>query len=136
MAIDLDYLSHDRTDRLNNRNYKRIGDNPSEQLSEDRTNSAQDIDISSAKIDVTRPTAFSKIDFGAKASFTRINSDWDYSKKAAHSRSDFDSFAYRENTQALYLSLTQSAGKWRLKAGIRLEANQTQGKIQVLCANR
>lgn len=100
-------------------------------LYENETNSTQQISILTSKIDFEVPNKIVNLSFGGKLSISNtksnnsfykiINNDYliDYSKT--------DSYNYRENTEAVYLSLNKSFKKIEIQSGLRGEYTETTG---------
>lgn len=96
-------------------------------------NSAQNIDNYSAKVDMEHPVKGMNLAYGAKISSIASSADVRYFNTISGSPvpdpSRSNSFSYRENNQAIYLSGTGNIGtKFGLNLGLRLENTQTTGR--------
>ena len=133
LSIDLDYFKHHQTQDRHfiSRNYP-PDDRPMETVLSAENASEQDIDNYSAKLDITYPTRWARLSYGAKASFTDSDNAVDFfntlSGKPVRDPEQSDRFEYRENTQALYFSASKKlSDRWEAQLGLRLENTQTQG---------
>lgn len=97
------------------------------------TNSGfQDINIYSAKIDITDPLKWIKLSYGGKVYFSKTNYDNKYFDMSTgvplFQTNQSNTFQYTENTQALYISGNKKiTDKWEIKLGLRVENTQTKG---------
>ncbi|MDR2121781.1 MAG: TonB-dependent receptor [Flavobacteriaceae bacterium] len=97
-------------------------------------NSTQKITNFSTRLDFEMPYKWGKLNYGGKISFTEETSrvDGSFYQTVANTNNLYlfqkDHFIYKENNEALYLSLEKKLGeKWFAKAGLRMEATQTKG---------
>jgi iron complex outermembrane receptor protein len=97
-----------------------------------RNVSHQQVRTGSVKVDVEHPFKWARLSYGAKISL--INSQSEilyYNTLLSYPQLDAsrsNTFAYRERTQALYLSSTRPlTPKLSLQLGLRLESTQTRG---------
>lgn len=97
-----------------------------------RNVSHQQVRTGSVKVDVEHPLKWARLSYGAKIGLINSQSEIAYyntlppNPQLDVSRSN--TFAYRERTQALYLSGTRLlTPKLNLQAGLRLESTQTRG---------
>lgn len=84
----------------------------------------------SAKVDVEIPTQLVNLSFGGKASFSKTNNSINLTNTSqglnSFDTSQVNVFRYRENTEALYLTLGKKINKdWEVQAGLRTEFTQT-----------
>ncbi|WP_185144429.1 MULTISPECIES: outer membrane beta-barrel family protein [Chryseobacterium] len=99
--------------------------------------SNQDIKIYSSKADIEFPLKWVTLSFGAKVSFINNKSDVLYFNTTnGNPFLDFgksNTFDYKENTQAIYLSGSKKLSKkWETQLGFRLENTQTKGYSETL----
>ncbi|MBS1771852.1 MAG: TonB-dependent receptor [Bacteroidetes bacterium] len=91
----------------------------------------QKVDIASVKADLTLPTEIADFTFGAKVSTIHTYSDNNFtylqSGVYVNDTNRSNSFDYRENTQAAYLSVAKEWNKWEAQVGLRAENTQTKG---------
>ncbi len=96
-----------------------------------KNTSKQSIQNVSSKINVDWPTKILHLTFGGKISFSKTHSDiGGFNLKDNIFKKDMkqtDTFQYKENIQAAYVSLEKELKKWKFKAGLRMEATQTEG---------
>jgi outer membrane receptor protein involved in Fe transport len=91
----------------------------------------------STQLDFEMPYKWAVLNYGGKISFTQNHSYTDGSFYQTVNGADSlyllqtDNFIYKENNQALYVSAERNFGKkWAAKAGLRMEATQTDGISQ------
>ncbi|UOQ51542.1 outer membrane beta-barrel family protein [Hymenobacter cellulosivorans] len=94
--------------------------------------SGQQIQNFSGKVDVEHPLKWARLSYGAKVSLIQSRSALQYYNtrpaRPILDPSQSNSFEYREQTQALYLSGTRRLSThWNLQLGLRLEQTQTRG---------
>ncbi|WKS95396.1 TonB-dependent receptor domain-containing protein [Riemerella columbina] len=99
--------------------------------------SLQNIDIYTAKFDYEMPLNWINLSFGAKVAFINNNSQVSYIDKTTNNPvldpSKSNSFDYKENTQALYISGSKKLSeRWDSQLGLRLENTQTEGYSKTL----
>jgi len=89
------------------------------------------------RLDFEMPYKWATLNYGGKISFTQNHSYTDGSFYQTVNSADSlyllqtDNFIYKENNEALYLSAEKNFGKkWTAKAGLRMEATQTNGISQ------
>lgn len=87
--------------------------------------------IGSLKADITFPTKFAELSFGAKGSFIHVLSDnvFSYLSGGAYvvDPGKTNKFDYRENTEAAYISAQKKLNKqWDAQLGLRAEYTQTR----------
>ena len=135
-SVDLDYFTYQysRDRNFTSNTFDPIG-NKIDFLSANNMGD-QTIENYSAKIDMEHPTPWSKISYGAKASFSRTDNVVNYfdttSGIPVPDPQQSDDFDYTENTQALYFDLAKEFGKkWQAKLGLRVEYTQTEGLSQL-----
>lgn len=139
ISFDLDYFNlnnHIDRDFQTQNSYSDFTPTPGGYKS--ATNSGfQDINIYSAKIDITDPLKWIKLSYGAKIYFSKTNYDNNYFDTSTgvpvFQSNQSNAFQYSENTQALYISGNKKlADKWELKLGLRVENTQTKGNSLTL----
>ncbi|MDR2121775.1 MAG: TonB-dependent receptor [Flavobacteriaceae bacterium] len=87
----------------------------------------------SAQIDMEHPTKFINLSYGGKLTFTQTNSEVRYFDTTDGTSfidpTKSNTFGYKENIQALYVSGNKNFGKnkWQMQLGLRLESTQTEG---------
>lgn len=102
-----------------------------------RNNGVQDIQNISMNLDMEHPTHWINLNYGGRISTIKTDNlfehyDIENSGETLNTGLS-NSFAYQENTQALYFSTQKRfSEKWEAKAGIRLEATQTKSYSQTL----
>ncbi|TGE28710.1 outer membrane beta-barrel family protein [Hymenobacter metallicola] len=97
-----------------------------------RNISGQQIQNFSAKVDVEHPLQWATLSYGAKVSLLQSRSALQYYNTLPAAPvldpNQSNSFEYREQTQALYLSGTRRLStRWSLQLGLRLEKTHTRG---------
>ena len=134
ISFDLDYFSlnnHINREFQTRNSYTDLAPTPGGYKS--ATNSGfQDINIYSAKIDITDPLKWIKLSYGGKVYFSKTNYDNKYFDTSTgmplFQTSQSNTFQYTENTQALYISGNKKiTDKWEIKLGLRVENTQTRG---------
>jgi len=99
--------------------------------SDNKTYGTIKTDITTANIDYEMPTRVAVLSFGAKASFVHNNSDNIFTTFQGTGyvvdNNKTNTFDYKENTQAAYVSAQRSFGRWDLQLGFRGEYTQTKG---------
>jgi len=83
--------------------------------------------IFSGRADLTLPFKFANLELGAKVAFVKSKNTLFYSQGSALDLNNSNNFAYKENTQALYLNASRSIKKWSFQIGLRMENTQTDG---------
>ncbi|KAA5532216.1 TonB-dependent receptor [Taibaiella lutea] len=87
--------------------------------------------ITTVSVDYEMPTVFAIFSLGAKTSFVHNNSDNVFTTFQGMDyivdNDKTNTFDYKENTQAAYISAQRSFGKWDLQLGFRGEYTQTKG---------
>lgn len=77
------------------------------------------------------PTKKIKFTFGGKVSFINSDNDVEYNQFFTQSSiagvSYLNEFRFRENTEAIFGSMSTSFGKFKFQMGLRTEATQTEG---------
>jgi outer membrane receptor protein involved in Fe transport len=134
LLLNADYMNYYRTDKSDFESNGYLGTDLVHPTATTRyfDNNKQNINIYTFKADATIPTSFAKIMFGTKLSFIDNYSNAFYYKKSNQGEQIYDTnlsneFDYRENTQALYISMNKEQGKWKFEAGLRGELTQTKG---------
>ncbi|MBF0598292.1 TonB-dependent receptor domain-containing protein [Faecalibacter rhinopitheci] len=97
------------------------------------TNSNQKINIYTANIDFDHPLSWGNLSYGAKFSYVNNKSYSDYYDidNQLHDLSKSDSFDYKENINALYVSFRKPwSEKWTSQIGLRLENTNTKGSSE------
>jgi hypothetical protein len=92
----------------------------------------QNILVYTLKADADWPTLFAKFSFGTKLSFiTNYGNAFYYDKTNSggliYNTNLSNEFDYKENTQAVYGSVSKDMNKWKTQAGLRMEYTQTKG---------
>lgn len=99
--------------------------------SDNRTAGDQQTDISTTRADLEWPLSFVQLSAGLKATFIHNHADnrFDYLEQGRYVKDTgkTNTFDYRENTQAAYLSVRKSIGPWQAQLGLRAEYTQTEG---------
>ncbi len=138
MSIDIDYFIYDsKFDRLNTTN-SFLPDGNFIDGSTDilQSFSNQKIQTISSALDFEWPVKFADLSFGGKLSFTKNDSDTEVfnflNNQFLIDEGLSNVFEYKENIQALYISMSTSLKKWDFKLGLRLEATQIQGNSKTL----
>ncbi|MBO9732501.1 MAG: TonB-dependent receptor [Chitinophaga sp.] len=139
LLLNADYINYYRTDKSDFESHNYPGSDLQHPFRTTRyyDNNKQNFNIYTFKADAEIPTSFAKIMFGTKLSFIDNYSNAFYYKKGPQGELTYDTdlsneFDYKENTQALYLSLNKEAGKWKYEAGLRGELTQTKGYSHTL----
>lgn len=87
--------------------------------------------ITTLRGDLEWPTAIATFSTGIKATFIRNNSDNTFQYLSGQDYitdpGKTNIFDYKENTQAAYISMQRTFGKWQAQAGLRAENTQTEG---------
>lgn len=100
--------------------------------SDNHTSGQQNTDIMTTRADLEWPTGFALLSAGAKASWIHNYSNNAFSTLSGTGyvtdAGKTNSFDYRENTQAVYISARQTWGKWNTQLGLRGEYTQTHGR--------
>lgn len=131
ITFDLDYFDL-KNDRENNFiTNKTVSSNVTSEYTENI--SKQNIQNISSRIDFEMPNDLVNINWGAKVSFTETKNNlsltsYDTSEGLSSvNLSQNNIFNYKENIQALYVSLNKKINKWNFKAGLRAESTQNKG---------
>jgi hypothetical protein len=83
------------------------------------------------KIDYVHPIfKKTKLEIGAKSSLASINNYLSFYRNTTFDSSKSNDFIYKENINALYLSLSTSWAKWQVTAGLRTEQTVAKGKVK------
>lgn len=134
LLLNADYMNYYRTDKSDFESHNYLGTDLLHPMATTRyyDNNKQNFNIYTFKADAEIPTSFAKIMFGTKLSFIDNYSNAFYYKKSPQGELTYDTdlsneFDYRENTQALYISMNKEQGKWKFEAGLRGELTQTKG---------
>ncbi len=133
MSIDADYFNYYRTDQsdFESRRYNPYGELLLDGVTRYFDTNKQAINIYTLKADFQWPTRFANYAFGGKLSFIDNYSNVFYynniKDQLIYNKALSNEYDYTENTQALYLSAAKEMGKWKLNAGLRMEATQTKG---------
>lgn len=96
-------------------------------------NGDQDRENFSLKIDIEHPLSFINLNYGGRLSATNTFNDIEYfdlsSGTPIFDSSNSNKFNYKENNQALYMSINKMFldGKWEAQIGLRMESTQTEG---------
>lgn len=132
-STDLDYFNydHERDRHLKSQRYRPDGQADHTILKADNKGE-QHIKNYSAKVDVTQPTKWLALAYGAKLSRTQSDNIIAFFDTRSGERipkpDQSDHFDYTENTWALYLSTSKKLGeRWQGKWGLRLEDTRTKG---------
>nr|WP_199003117.1 TonB-dependent receptor [Flavobacterium sp. ASV13] len=138
LSLDIDHFNYSKKNDLSfvSNDYDVIND--SNIIVSKKNSGIQEFENFSLKIDMEHPLKWAKIDYGAKLSFTKNNSEINYfdlnldSDEFVPSMSNL--FIYKENNQALYFSGSRkfSDNKWEVQLGLRYEMTQTNGYSAVL----
>ncbi|MBB3188343.1 outer membrane beta-barrel protein [Microbacter margulisiae] len=139
ITVDLDYFinhSHDSISNWGNSLYPDQSMIPGSYYANMNRNKGKVINYS-AKIDVTLPYSWASLDFGGEVSFTNNNNDYIFydntTGQPVVDNNQTNTFRYRENIQAAYLSASKKLSKvLSAQAGLRLENTETQGYSQTL----
>lgn len=134
LTTDFDYVTYSSTiDQLyKNAVVDLVGPNSSNDIQNGYLPST--INIYALKSDYTTPLKNdSKLDFGAKVSWTKTDNDAVYSKttQANGTQPNYDlsnHFFYDEVISAAYVNYTQSFKKFDIQAGLRFEDTELKGK--------
>lgn len=139
LLLNADYMNYYRTDKSDFESHNYQGSNLVHPTATTRyyDNTKQNFNIYTFKADVQIPTNFAKVMFGTKLSFIDNYSNAFYYKKSPQGELTYDTdlsneFDYRENTQALYVSMNKEQGNWKYEAGLRGELTQTNGYSHTL----
>lgn len=138
VSFDLDYFKYDSEadNNFTSSTFLPNINNPNQYLAANNI-SDQNIDIYSSKIDVEMPLRWVNLSFGTKVSFINNSSNVLYYDKSTDvpilDVNKTNTFDYKENTQALYLSGNKKlTDKWEIQLGLRVENTQTKGYSQTL----
>ncbi|MBB3187605.1 outer membrane beta-barrel family protein [Microbacter margulisiae] len=139
ISFDFDYFVYNSTDSMSNignSSYANQAIIPDSYYAIMNRNKGNVINYS-AKIDVTLPYSWINLDFGGEASFTNNNNDYIFydntTGQPVVDNTQTNTFHYRENIQAAYLSASKKLSKvLNAQAGLRLENTETQGYSQTL----
>ncbi|KAA1244090.1 outer membrane beta-barrel family protein [Aquimarina sp. RZ0] len=138
MSADVDYFTYKNTfSRLNTTN-SFLSDDSFIEGSTDifKSFSNQNIQTISSAIDFEWPTTHVDFAFGGKVSFIKTDNNtaaFNFLENQFLMNENLSNiFKYRENIQALYVSMNKSIKKWDFKLGLRIEATQTQGNSKTL----
>lgn len=131
LSVNAHYTNYDytRAQNVNSQYYTNTGD--LDFVTAFNTNSNQDIDIVSSKIDYSIPfNEETSLSVGVKGSFVNTNSDITRldvinNQEELNSANIFD---YSENVFAAYASLDQSFGDFNITTGLRLEQTNIEGE--------
>lgn len=132
ISVDIDYFNfnNDSERPYTYRVFEKQTQSPKSSQTYKNT-SKQSIQNVSSKINVDWPTKILHLTFGGKISFSKTHSDiGGFNLKEGIFKKDMkqtDTFQYKENIQAAYVSLEKELKKWKFKAGLRMEATQTEG---------
>lgn len=133
LSVDADYFNYYRTDQSDfiSQRYDGKGDAIANGTTKYFDTNKQAINIYTLKADLQWPTTFANYAFGGKLSFIDNYSNVFYYRNL-HGEMEYDKnlsneYDYTENTQAVYATASKEAGKWKLNAGLRMEATQTKG---------
>lgn len=126
LSVDVDYGEFSsRSNQLIENEYFGI-DNSTERM---RNYNPQQITLWSAKADYTQPMwKNSKLELGAKLSHSKTDNNLLYENDMIPNPDRSNHFVYTEQVNALYASVSQSAGKWSFQAGLRAEYTDSKGE--------
>ena len=134
LSINADYLNYYRNDVSDFESNRYDGDDKYIPGSTTRyfDRNKQNILVYTLKADADWPTSFAKFSFGTKLSFiTNYSNAFYYDKTSSgdliYNTNLSNEFDYRENTQAVYGSVSKDMNKWKTQAGLRMEFTQTKG---------
>lgn len=134
LLLNADYINYFRSDRSEFETNSYTGTHLEQPTGTTRfhDNNRQAIKIYTLKADMEFPTHFAKFLFGGKLSFIDNYSNAFYYNKADNGDLVYNTdlsneFDYKENTQALYVSMNKEQGAWKYEAGLRGELTQTNG---------
>lgn len=134
LLLNADYINYYRTDKSDFESHNYLGSDPVHPTATSRyfSNNKQRINIYTLKADAEIPARFAKIMLGGKLSFIDNYSNAFYYNKTGRDELVYNTdlsneFDYKENTQALYISISKAFGKWKYEAGLRGELTQTKG---------
>lgn len=132
ISIDIDYFNY-KEDKSRFFDTKRINNDMLiiQQLKAENKGNIN-IENFSGKIDFEHPTNWAKISYGAKATFTKTNSDvifYDLTTgNPVLDLNQTNEYEYNENIQALYFDIGKKINsKLQIKLGLRYEITQTKG---------
>ncbi|UZO80695.1 TonB-dependent receptor [Aquimarina sp. ERC-38] len=129
IAVDVDYFNFDNSfDR--SFSSEQFVTNTSFFEANNSTN--QNIKNYSGKIDVTHPTKWANLSYGAKTTTTKTDSDVQFFNTSTGTPvfdpTQSNAFIYSENINALYADMSKPLGKkWQTKIGLRFENTRTIG---------
>nr|WP_295864771.1 outer membrane beta-barrel protein [uncultured Chitinophaga sp.] len=136
-SVDADYFNYYRTDKSDfiSQRYDGKGAPIANGTTRYFDTNKQAINIYTLKADLQWPTTFANYAFGGKLSFINNYSNVFYYKnlpgEMVYDKDLSNEYDYTENTQAVYATASKEAGKWKLNAGLRMEATQTKGVSHV-----
>jgi Outer membrane protein beta-barrel family/CarboxypepD_reg-like domain len=123
LNVDFDYVTYS----LQNQNIITILDGTQ------KRNQGQSVDnpvnFRTFKVDYTHPfTSKTKLELGGKSSFANIDNDLKFNREGVLDIKRSNVFNYKENINALYVTLNTSFGKnWELQTGLRTEQTVAEG---------
>jgi len=133
VSFDVDYFDYDNDLVIDNRTETFLPNGEFLGLNFANLNEAvQRIDNLNIKVDVEHPLGKTRLSYGGQLTFTETFGD-QINFNTASSSPVFDpalsnTFTYREDVQAAYLSLAATPNeRWEWKAGLRLENTNTEG---------
>jgi hypothetical protein len=133
LLIDADYFSYkDNNQRtFNTTNYSENGLTIPNSYVQDLSNSNQNIDLYTLKVDLNLPFKKYTLALGGKLSFIKNLSDISFSESINNQytidSAQSNTFHYVENTQAFYSNISKTIKKWDFQGGLRFELTQTKG---------
>jgi len=139
LSLDYDFFNYKRdNDRLisSNNYFNRQSIIPNSYFSAQNSGN-QNITNNSINVDVEHPLKSVSLNYGGKLSFTKTTNEVVFnnltSGVAVLDLSQSNEFEYKENRQALYLSLQKVINdKWEVKIGGRVENTETKGYSKTL----
>ncbi len=133
LSLNADYFTRgsDKTRDFTTGNYYSDG-GATGTGSDNHTTGSLNTRITTLRGDLEWPTTVATFSAGLKATFIHNNSDNVFQYLAGQQYitdpGKTNAFDYRENTQAAYMSIQRTFGKWQAQAGLRAENTQTEGQ--------
>lgn len=135
LSTDVDYFGYGRTiDRNFHTQHFYADKSPMPKgYSSANSKGSRDLELYSAKVDVSKSSAWAQLSYGGKLHFSHTRYDNRYFNTtkgtAVEDKKQSNAFDYVEKIQALYLSAKRSiTDHWKVKLGLRMENTQTRGK--------
>jgi outer membrane receptor protein involved in Fe transport len=133
LSINADYFTRqgDNTRNFKTGNFYSDGTETGNH-SDNRTYGGQNTDILATRADIEYPTKLVNLSAGIKTSWIHNYSDNVFNYLSGNDyitdTGKTNTFDYKENTQAAYVSVKKDWGKWNAQVGLRAEYTQTRGQ--------